>query len=147
MATLSSCLIWQIISFILPPNEYGCVYAWNIATDRPTKDAGYGEIHDNSNIKFFYILVIYLPTINFKTRPLIYKDHIPFLKYGNVYTSQFLLKWPIFIVIERLVMIFFLILSFIVFLCSYCIYSLVIVTSMIFYYYFSYFYKNKHYSE
>ena len=24
---LNSCLIWQIISFILPPNEYGCVYA------------------------------------------------------------------------------------------------------------------------
>ena len=24
----SSCLIWQIISFILPPNEYDCVYAW-----------------------------------------------------------------------------------------------------------------------
>ena len=36
MVTLSSCLIWQIISFILPSNEYGCVYAWttlgNIAT-------------------------------------------------------------------------------------------------------------------
>ena len=28
MVTLSSCLIWQIISFILPQNEYGCVYAW-----------------------------------------------------------------------------------------------------------------------
>ena len=27
MVTLSSCLIWQIISFILPSNEYGCVYA------------------------------------------------------------------------------------------------------------------------
>ena len=26
MVALSSCLIWQIISFILPPNEYGCVY-------------------------------------------------------------------------------------------------------------------------
>ena len=26
MLTISSCLIWQIISFILPPNEYGCVY-------------------------------------------------------------------------------------------------------------------------
>ena len=37
MVILSSCLIWQIISFILPPNEYGCVYAWttlgNIAID------------------------------------------------------------------------------------------------------------------
>ena len=36
MATLSSCLIWQTISFILAPNEYGCVHAWttlgNIAT-------------------------------------------------------------------------------------------------------------------
>ena len=28
MVTLTSYLIWQIISFILPPNEYGCVYAW-----------------------------------------------------------------------------------------------------------------------
>ena len=28
MVTLSSCLIWQIISFILPQNEYGCVYTW-----------------------------------------------------------------------------------------------------------------------
>ena len=27
MVTLSPCLIWQIISFILPPNEYGCVNA------------------------------------------------------------------------------------------------------------------------
>ena len=27
MVTLSSCLIWQIISFILPQNEYDCVYA------------------------------------------------------------------------------------------------------------------------
>ena len=26
--TLSSCLIWQVISFILPPNVYGCVYVW-----------------------------------------------------------------------------------------------------------------------
>ena len=36
MVTLSSCLICQIISFIFPPNEYGCLYAWtslgNIAT-------------------------------------------------------------------------------------------------------------------
>ena len=35
-----SCPIWQIISFILPPNEYGCVYAWttlgNIVTFRFT---------------------------------------------------------------------------------------------------------------
>ena len=28
MVTLDSYLIWQIINFILPPNEYGCVYAW-----------------------------------------------------------------------------------------------------------------------
>ena len=28
MVTLSSCLIWQIISLILPSNEYGCVFAW-----------------------------------------------------------------------------------------------------------------------
>ena len=30
MVTHSSCLIWQIFSFILPPNEYGCVYAWTM---------------------------------------------------------------------------------------------------------------------
>ena len=40
MVTLSSCQVWQIISFILPPNAYDCVYAWttlgNIATDRHT---------------------------------------------------------------------------------------------------------------
>ena len=43
--TLSLCLFWQIISFILPPNEYGCVYAWtrNIATDRLTEDADFGK--------------------------------------------------------------------------------------------------------
>ena len=27
MVTLSSYLIWQLINFILPPNEYSCVYA------------------------------------------------------------------------------------------------------------------------
>ena len=41
MITLSTCLIWQIINFILLPNEYGCVCAWtklgNIATDRLQK--------------------------------------------------------------------------------------------------------------
>ena len=45
MVKLSPCLIWQIISFILPPNEYGFVYAWtmlgNIATDRLTEDADF----------------------------------------------------------------------------------------------------------
>ena len=47
MVTLRSCLIWQIISFILQPNEYGCVYTWttlrNIATDRFTEDADFGK--------------------------------------------------------------------------------------------------------
>ena len=45
--SLSSYLIWQIISFILPPNEYGCVYSWttlgNIATDRLTEDADFAK--------------------------------------------------------------------------------------------------------
>ena len=41
--TLSSCLIWQIISFILPPNEYGCVYAWTSLRDRLTEDADFGK--------------------------------------------------------------------------------------------------------
>ena len=31
----SSCLIWQIISFILPPNEYGCIYAWTALRSGP----------------------------------------------------------------------------------------------------------------
>ena len=36
MVTLSSCLIWQIISFILPPSEYGCVpYTWTTLESRP----------------------------------------------------------------------------------------------------------------
>ena len=47
MVTLSSCLIWQIISYILPPNEYVCVYAWttlgNIATDRLTEGSDFGK--------------------------------------------------------------------------------------------------------
>ena len=28
MVTLSSCLIWQIISFIILLKEYGCIHAW-----------------------------------------------------------------------------------------------------------------------
>ena len=40
--TLSSCLFWQIISFVLSLYEYGCVYAWttlgNITADRLTED-------------------------------------------------------------------------------------------------------------
>ena len=36
-------MIAQIISFTLPPNEYGCVYAWNIATDRLTEDAYFAK--------------------------------------------------------------------------------------------------------
>ena len=47
MVTLSSCIIWQIINFIIPPNEYDCVYAWttlgNITTDRLTEDADFGK--------------------------------------------------------------------------------------------------------
>ena len=33
--TLSSSLIWHIISFILPPNEYCCVYAWTMLGSGP----------------------------------------------------------------------------------------------------------------
>ena len=32
------CLLWQIISFILPPNEYGCVYAWTTLGSGPAID-------------------------------------------------------------------------------------------------------------
>ena len=38
MVTLSSWLIWQIINFILPPNEYGCVYAWTTLGSGPAID-------------------------------------------------------------------------------------------------------------
>ena len=38
MVTLSSCLISQIISFILPPNDYGCVYAWTMLESGPAID-------------------------------------------------------------------------------------------------------------
>ena len=47
MVTLGSCLIGQIISFILALNEYGCVCVWtilgNIATDRLTEDVDFGK--------------------------------------------------------------------------------------------------------
>ena len=53
MVTLSSYLIWQIISFTLPPNEYGCVYDWttleNIATYRLTEDADFGKKNHQAN--------------------------------------------------------------------------------------------------
>ena len=42
MVTLTSCLIWQIISFILPPNNYGCVYA-SISGPEDTEDADFGK--------------------------------------------------------------------------------------------------------
>ena len=38
MVTLSSCLIWQIISFILPLNEYDYVYAWAMPENGPVID-------------------------------------------------------------------------------------------------------------
>ena len=38
MITLNSCLVSQIISFILPPNEYGCVYAWITLGSGPAID-------------------------------------------------------------------------------------------------------------
>ena len=38
MGTFSLCLIWPIISFILSPNEYGCVYAWTMHGSGPAID-------------------------------------------------------------------------------------------------------------
>ena len=47
MITLSSCPPWQTISFIPPPNEYDCVYAWTTlgkwACDRLTEDVDFGK--------------------------------------------------------------------------------------------------------
>ena len=38
MVTPSSCLVWQIISFSLPPKEYDCVYAWTTLGSGPEID-------------------------------------------------------------------------------------------------------------
>ena len=50
MVTLGTYLIWQVISFILPPNEYSCVYAWTTLAkwicDRLAEDADF----DKNNI-------------------------------------------------------------------------------------------------
>ena len=60
MVTLNSWLIWQIISFIRPPNEYGFVYTWttlgNIATDRLTEHADFGKKKSSFQMKFILIL-------------------------------------------------------------------------------------------
>ena len=49
MVTFSSCLIWQIISFILPPNKYGCVL----------KNAGkYWQKRSSFQMKLILILVV-----------------------------------------------------------------------------------------
>ena len=52
MITLSSCLCWQIISFILPPNEYGCVYAWTTLGSRPAIDLQKLPIWEKKNFLF-----------------------------------------------------------------------------------------------
>ena len=36
VVTLSLCLTGQIIRFILPPNEYGCAYAWKTLVNTAT---------------------------------------------------------------------------------------------------------------
>ena len=54
MITPSSCLIWQIIGFILPPNENGCVYAWTTlgsACDRLTEDSDFGGYINKHNCR------------------------------------------------------------------------------------------------
>ena len=38
LVTLTPCLLWQIISFILPPNVYDCVYAWTTLGSEPAID-------------------------------------------------------------------------------------------------------------
>ena len=38
MVTFNSCLIWQIISFILSSNEYGCVCTWTMLRSGPVID-------------------------------------------------------------------------------------------------------------
>ena len=38
MVTLNLCQIWQIISFILPANEYDCVYVWTMLGSEPVID-------------------------------------------------------------------------------------------------------------
>ena len=52
MATLNSCLIWQIIIFMLPPNEYGCVYAWTTLGSGPAIDLHKMAILAKKNHRF-----------------------------------------------------------------------------------------------
>ena len=62
MITLSSCLIGEIISFILPPNEYGCVYVWttqgNITIYRLPEDADFGKKNYPSRWNSFWSWVV-----------------------------------------------------------------------------------------
>ena len=46
MVTLSSYLIWQIISFILPLSEYDCVYAWTTLGNIATFFENHGNVAD-----------------------------------------------------------------------------------------------------
>ena len=55
---------WPVISFVLPPNEYGCVCAWtalgNIATDRLTEDAEFGQKKSSFQMKLILFLAAML---------------------------------------------------------------------------------------
>ena len=54
MVTVSSYLIWQIISFILPPYEYGCVYAWTMLGSGPAIDLQKITILAKKKIKIIF---------------------------------------------------------------------------------------------
>ena len=63
MVTLSSCLIWQIISFILRPNEYGCVYAWTTLESGPAIDLQKMPIMAKKKSSFQMKLILILAVI------------------------------------------------------------------------------------
>ena len=68
MVTLSSYLIWQIISFILPPNEYGSVYAWITLGSRPAIDLQMPILTKKSSFQMKLILILAPRTHTLKSR-------------------------------------------------------------------------------
>ena len=54
MLTLILCLIWQIISFILSPNDYGCVSAWTTLGSGPAIDLQKMPILAKKKINFLH---------------------------------------------------------------------------------------------
>ena len=68
MLALSSCLIWQIIPFILPPNEYGCVYAWTTLGSVPARST-------YIRCRFWQKKIIFSDKVHFDSGGYVYKQN------------------------------------------------------------------------